>query len=397
MTALPADCVDRIRRAINRDRLLATATELIAVPSPTGQAGAVSDRLAELITADGFAVRREIADHPAAPAVLATLDSGKPGPTMQFNGHLDVVHLPFVPPRVEGNRLLGSGSCDMKAGVAAAWEAVRALRDADALPMGKILFSANDLHEAPWGLGEQLNALIRAGIHGDAVLIPESLRTPLPIAGRGSATWKLHLRRSGEPVHEVYRPMDEPSVIAAAADWVARLEQFDRELAQESHPLAGAASVFIGQIHSGEIYNQYPQVCMIEGTRRWLDGTSSDAVRADFFARLDALARDRGVTVDCEWKLIREAFQLDPHCRLVEAFQANHALLSGEPLPIGAKRFVDDGNSFWGIAGIPAITHGPIAAGAHTVHEWVDLDDLVRVATLYALTAVSFCSGESLV
>ena len=30
--------------------------------------------------------------------------------------------------------------------------------------------------------------------------------------------------------------------------------------------------------------------------------------------------------------------------------------------------------------------------GAHTTREWVEIDDLVRVAHLYALTAATFCS-----
>ena len=38
-------------------------------------------------------------------------------------------------------------------------------------------------------------------------------------------------------------------------------------------------------------------------------------------------------------------------------------------------------------AGVPAITHGPRAGGQHTVSEWVEIDDLVRVAWLYAATA----------
>ncbi len=54
---------------------------------------------------------------------------------------------------------------------------------------------------------------------------------------------------------------------------------------------------------------------------------------------------------------------------------------------------MDDGNSFWGLGGVAAITHGPRAGGQHTVHEWVEIDDLVRVATLYALTAVLYCGG----
>jgi acetylornithine deacetylase/succinyl-diaminopimelate desuccinylase-like protein len=60
-------------------------------------------------------------------------------------------------------------------------------------------------------------------------------------------------------------------------------------------------------------------------------------------------------------------------------------------LPIGPKAFVDDGNSFYSIRGIPAITHGPRSGGQHTVNEWVSIDDLERVAHLYALTAALYC------
>ena len=54
--------------------------------------------------------------------------SGRPGRTLQFDGHLDTVHLPFVPPEVKDGRLTGSGASDMKGGLAAAVEAVRAAR-----------------------------------------------------------------------------------------------------------------------------------------------------------------------------------------------------------------------------------------------------------------------------
>jgi acetylornithine deacetylase/succinyl-diaminopimelate desuccinylase-like protein len=280
----------------------------------------------------------------------------------------------------------------MKGGVAAAVEAVRAVRDAGGLAAGSILLTAHDLHEAPWGDGRQLDQLIRDGVVGDAVLLPEPLRDVLPVAGRGCATWKVTIRRQGPPVHEVMRSTQEPSVIAAAAELVARLGRLEVELSHSVHSVCGTASVFIGQIHAGEIYNQYPQEAWLQGTRRWLPGTDEKIVEREFQAVLDRLAADTGTSITCDWFPIRDAFSLDPADRLVEAFQRCYRVTSGGELPTGPKPFVDDGNSFSALGKVPAITHGPRAGGQHTVSEWVEIDDLVRVAWLYAATALDFCN-----
>jgi acetylornithine deacetylase/succinyl-diaminopimelate desuccinylase-like protein len=390
----PVSQIERVRQAVNRRRLIDTAVQLVAVPSRTGEAGAAADRLADILRGDGFPVERPVAGHPAAPAVVVRLQTDKPGPTLQFDGHLDTVHLPFVPPQLEGDRLTGSGSCDMKAGVAAAVEALRVLQESGELRRGSVLFTAHDLHEAPWGFGEQLDALIADGYVGDSVLIPEPLRNRLPVVGRGAATWKVSIRRTGAPVHEVMRPAEEPSVIAAGAELVARLNALEREISHRFDPVAGSESVFVGQMHSGEIYNQYPQECWLEGTRRWLPDNDRASVERKFRAVLDGLRDQTGTDVRCDFRFIRDAFFLDEKSPLVTAFQRAHRAISGQPLEMGPKPFVDDGNCFWGRARIPAITHGPTAGGQHTLHEWVSLDDLERVAAVYTLVALDYCSGE---
>src|SRR5262245_29652981 len=253
----------RVFDAIKPQRLLDTAQKLVAVPSRTGEAKGVLDCLADLLRADGFTVERPVGDYPQAPAVAVRWPNQpaglrRPGKTLQFNGHLDTVHLPFVPPRVEGDRLRGSGSSDMKAGTAAAVEALRALRDSNGLEAGGILLTAHDLHETPWGDGRQLNGMIKDGYVGDAVLIPEYLNEVLPIIGRGGLTWKATVQRPGAPVHEVMRPA-EPNVIAAGAELIRRMLALDVELAKKRDPQAGPESLFVGQVHSGEIFNQYPQ------------------------------------------------------------------------------------------------------------------------------------------
>jgi acetylornithine deacetylase/succinyl-diaminopimelate desuccinylase-like protein len=382
-------------QAVNRERLLDTAVRLVGVPSKTGEAGGALDQLAQILTADGFTVERYAGGHPSAPAVIVRLAGASPGPTLQMNGHLDTVHLPFVPPAVRDGLLTGSGASDMKGGTAAAVEALRALRDTRTLVRGNVLLTAHDLHEAPWGLGQQLDQMIRDGIHGDAVLLPEPLSEYLPMVGRGAATWRVTIRRGGAPVHEVMRPLDEPSVIAAGAELVGRLGQLQKVLSGRSDPHAGSESVFIGQIHSGEIFNQYPQECWLEGTRRWLPGVARDAVEREFRSLLDDLGRDTGPTITTTFCFIRDAFRLDPTDRVVAAFQSSYRSLRGAPLPLGVKPFCDDGNSFYGLGPIPAITHGPRAGGQHTLNEWVDIDDMVRLATLYALTAVTYCTGKA--
>jgi acetylornithine deacetylase/succinyl-diaminopimelate desuccinylase-like protein len=384
---------EQIQKAVNRDRLIETARQLIAVPSPTGSAGEVSDLLTEMLRNEGFAVDRLAAGHSRAPAVVARWESGRPGPTLQFNGHLDTVHLPFVPPKIVGPNITGSGAADMKGGIAAMIEALRVLRETEMLERGSILLTAHDLHEAPWGFGEQLDAMIRAGVHGDAVLIPEPLTDYLPRIGRGSATWRIELKRSGAPVHEVMRP-EEPDVISAGAALVQRLHQLDRELASQTHFEAGRASVFIGQIHAGEIYNQYPQICWMEGTRRWLPQSNVRDVESDFRRVVGQVAAENGVGCEIRFQLIRDAFWLDEQHPVVGAFRRSFEIASGRPIPWGAKPFVDDGNSFCRLAGVAAITHGPRAGGQHTIHEWVSIDDMVRVAAVYAVTAIEFCSAN---
>lgn len=382
---------DNILQAVDEQRLLDTAQELIAVPSPTLDAGAAADALASILTAEGFAVERPSADWPPAPAVVARLDSGRPGRVLQFDGHLDTVHLPFVPPKVENGQLYGSGASDMKGGIAAFVEALRARRDAGAPTQGAILLTAHDHHEAPWGDRRQLLALIRAGLVGDGVLLPEYLGDTLPVAGRGLAVFSVAIERDGVPVHEVLRPVGLPDVLAAGAEVVGRLNALNAQLREQTAPYVGSDSLFIGRIEGGQLYNQVPTQCRIEGTRRWVTAGAESAARRQIEALLAEVAAASGTRIRlADWNVPGDAFALAPNSPLVGAFQAAHEQVTGKPLPVGGKPFIDDGNVFMA-AGIEALTHGPCAVGAHTTDEQVAVAELVRVAKVYALTAQAFC------
>jgi acetylornithine deacetylase/succinyl-diaminopimelate desuccinylase-like protein len=377
--------------AIQPKRLLDMAMRLINVPSPTRSAAAAADCLEDILSSEGFDVSRPVAGWPESPAVVTTFDSGKDGRKLQFNGHLDTVHLPFVPARVENGKLYGSGASDMKGGLAAAIEAVMMLRDTDLLPGGSILLTAHDLHESPWGDGSQVRGLIEEGWSGDGVLLPEYLAAPLPVAGRGQSIIDLTISREGEPVHEVLGGIDQPQVIAAGAELVCQFRELDQQLSKHTHPLAGRESCFIGEIHAGEIYNQAPTTCRLAGTRRWIPGTDVNDVQKQYEEILSKIEQSFGVQIKGDFRASGHAYEIDISNPLVTAVQAASRVVSGSELPIGAKPFADDGNKFVNLAGIPAITHGPAALGAHTTSEEVPLAELERVAMVYAATAIEFC------
>ncbi len=387
-SALP---LETIRHGVDARRLLDTAIALIEVPSPTRSAGAAADRLAEMLTNEGFTVERPDADWPAAPAVVVRYQADEAGRVLQFDGHLDTVHLPFVPPRRENEFLFGSGAADMKGGIAAFVEALRVLRDTGTLSRGGILLTAHDHHEGPWGDRRQLRALIADGYKGDAVLLPEYLAEELPIAGRGMGIFEIRISRDGAPVHEVLRPVDLPDVVATGAELVRRFHELRQRLENNPLPHSGCDSIFVGSLHAGEIYNQVPTTCTLSGTRRWVEPGTGAAVTAELEHILSELGRSSRTRIESDFQVQGDAFRIDPRDPIVEAFQNAHRAVADSSLPLGGKPFVDDGNFFFSEAGIPPLTHGPAATGAHTVNECVPVAELVRVAQVYALTSIGFC------
>ena len=392
---LSKDVVNKLNMSVKADRVLEMAFELMRIPSPTQSAGEVANCLEEILESEGFEVHRPDAGWPRSPAVVTRFGPGLHGCTLQFNAHMDTVHLPFVPPRVEGGMLYGSGASDMKGGLAAMCEALIAVRESGMLEKGEILLTAHDLHEAPWGLGQQLAQLIREGYVGDAALLPEYLSDFLPVVGRGMAQLEVEITREGMPVHEVMGGLEQPRVILVGADLVGKLEAIDRSLRCKTHSLAGRESLFVGQISSGEIFNQSPVKFRLAGTRRWLPGTSVREAEMQFQEAVDGLDIVPGIHVEAEFRYLRDAFETDMDHPLVEAFQSSCQSIMGHTLPHGAKPFIDDANTLKELTGIEAITHGPKAMGAHTTHEQVPLTELVRVARVYACTAVAFCQRVS--
>ena len=273
------------------------------------------------------------------------------------------MHLPFVPPRVEDGVLYGSGCSDMKGGIAAAVEAMRVLRECGAPQSGGMLLTAHDQHEGPWGDGRQMKALIAAGYLGTGCCCLNTSPTSSRWPAAACSSSRLPSPGDGVPVHEVLRPQGLPDVVAAAAGLVSRFHRENERLRRITHRYTGCDSFFVGFLQGGEIYNQSPLSCEVKGTRRWVTPGHADRAVGEFRRLLDEVAENSGAAVRSQEVFPGDAFEIGLDNPLVTAFQQAHRDVTGAELPVGAKPFVDDGNTFVAKGACPPLTHGPRPPG----------------------------------
>src|SRR5579872_1240349 len=141
------------RPQIDPVRLRERALQLVQVESPTGHTAAAARLYASWLEEIGMEVELIDDTFPDTPTVVGILKGAGPGPRVVLNGHLDTVPIPHRgPARIEGERIYGRGSADMKGACVCALEAARVL--AGEPFSGELAIVAIGLHEAPGGRGQ---------------------------------------------------------------------------------------------------------------------------------------------------------------------------------------------------------------------------------------------------
>jgi acetylornithine deacetylase/succinyl-diaminopimelate desuccinylase-like protein len=102
----------QIQRSVDAARIHSWALDLVAIPSPTGDSRQVTEFYADQLRALGATVQID-AEYPESPSVIAYIDGGRPGPTLELAGHLDVIPVPHDPPEIRDGLLFGRGACDI--------------------------------------------------------------------------------------------------------------------------------------------------------------------------------------------------------------------------------------------------------------------------------------------
>jgi glutamate carboxypeptidase len=369
----PLDLLAACRR--HEDWLLTTIEALVLLESPSGDTAALDHCRSEIqkrLGALGWRTTRPSEGVPG-PHIRAEIGAGEP--QILLLGHYDTVwpvgQLREMPLRREAGRLHGPGVFDMKAGLAIAWLAVRALQDTNAgWPARLVMLVTAD--------EETGSATSRAVIEAEAarsravlVLEPSLPGGGVKTARKGVGEYRIEAH--GIAAHAGIEPHKGASAILELARVVLALTDLQ--------DVGRGLTINVGRIEGGTRSNVVPAHAVAE-----VDVRIPTAADADRVARaMTSLAsRTHGVTLRVTGginrpPLERTADVLDLYGRAREVGAA-----LGVALAEGATGGGSDGN-FTAALGVPTLDGlGPEGGGAHGLDEHVLLEPLALRAALVA-------------
>ncbi len=354
---------------------------LVAISSPSGDAPAAERAVAvaSALAPGGSRIERlpcSTAEH--APDLLISIDG--PGQLkILLVGHLDTVvsHDAFLAPRRSGHHLVGSGTADMKGGVALALGALRALQARPELGEAALLLVTDE----EWRRGQFAHSARFADF--DACFCFEAGECSADgddaVVVRRKAAGTLKLIAHGRAAHSGSAPEQGVSALLALAE----AAQIVAALSDPNGPERLTAVPTI--LRSGEAINVVPG-----------SGELICDLRADSLAALEAVdASIPSEIAGASIELVRERAWPGMDSREQTApLLAAAAELLGRPIIAGERGGASDASHFAAAIEITIDGLGPLGDHSHHADEQIDLDSLFpRSELILALLEVVLRSG----
>jgi acetylornithine deacetylase/succinyl-diaminopimelate desuccinylase-like protein len=162
------------------------------------------------------------------------------------------------------------------------------------------------------------------------------------------------------------------------------------------HPLVGRPTVNAALIAGGSAPNVVPDRCEVDIDRRIIPGETEAAEVLAPFERLAAEIRSTNPEVDLDFE-IREwtdAAEAPGDSTIADIARRAIAEERGAPPEDVGFSGITDARFYINQGRIPTVILGPGSLDvAHTADEWVDVDDLVAAARIYARVFVGFLNA----
>jgi succinyl-diaminopimelate desuccinylase len=299
--------------------------------------------------------------HNDLPVIEAAIGPAS-GPTVVLHGHLDVVpgNEAQFQPRVEGDRLIGRGSYDMKGGLAAMLCCIGDLANNDRV---RVLFVCVPDEESEEVDSRSTDVLVKAGLRADFAITGEPTNLHIGVQAKGVLAMRLAV--SGRSSHGS-TPWLGDNAVLKAVDVFRQIECLP--FSRESTEMFDRPSINLGRIKGGDALNRVPDMCVMDVDVRYLPGQDPGEILSQVRAIPD---------VDVQRTFIYPPAQVSPANPYVRALRdAVGRSLQGEAISVG-RDGASDAIAFQQ-AGIPAVEFGPAGGGHHGPDEWVSIASLTR-------------------
>lgn len=413
-----ASGIDRIVSEIDRaaDAIVDFAARLVRIPTvnPPGEAyEACANVIGAELRAHGADVQllpavgrvEHTARHPRI-NVIGRYAGAQHGPAIHLNGHFDVVppgqgwtRDPFGGEVVDG-RLYGRGSCDMKAGLAAAVFAAAAIHRAGVTPAAPIEISGTVDEESGGFAGVAWLAEHRwiSRERTKAVIIPEPFGVDRVCVGHRGVYW-FEVVAEGRIAHG-----SMPYLGVSAIEGMSHLLDLVRdELGPALYERVTAmpvvpdgsrhATININGIDGGQAVDDVPSPCVADRCRvvfdrRFLLEEGLEKTRAEIAALVQkAQSRMPAVRFAIEDRLIVEPTRAPEDAPLIGALADAIEQVTGRKASLVASPGTYDQKHVARIAGVPhCVAYGPgDLAIAHQPDEYCSVDDIITATKVIAL------------
>jgi succinyl-diaminopimelate desuccinylase len=345
--------------------------------NPPGRERECALHLAGLLEQGGFETRLVELGADRASIVARHGRSGARKPLV-FTGHVDVVPLgtrawarePFGGD-VDGGRIHGRGSSDMKSGVAAFVAAALAAAARPGSPEIALVITAGEETGC-----EGAESIVAAGLQGTAgaLLVCEPTANA-PYAGHKGALW-LKAVLAGITAHGSM-PERGDNAVYKAARAVDRLSCF--HFGVPSHPVLGAPTLNVGSLHGGLNINSVPDRAEIAIDMRTTPGVDHAALR-------ERVREHMGEDAAIETLVDLPGIWTSPEDPWAASVAVIAARVTGEPRTVKTATYFSDASIFVpAMGGPPTLILGPGEPSlAHQTDEWCSVERVRQAQAIYA-------------
>ncbi|MCL5256868.1 MAG: ArgE/DapE family deacylase [Chloroflexi bacterium] len=347
------------------------------------------------------------------PITVATLKGTGGGKSLILNGHLDTV--PADPVEswtrdpwagiVEGDRLYGRGSCDMKGGIGAMLAVAEAIHRSGTRLAGDLIIEVVGDEETS-GMGTL--AAIERGYRADACLLPEPSGFNIWAAYRGILFGSIVVTgRAAHAEHEIEHWRAGGGVSAINKMWLIQnaIEELNREWLgrpDKQHRLLSNPQIVPTMIHGGEFYASVPARCELTLDITYLPGNGDERGFAGPVEREIEDHIQRAAAADpwlrehppvIHWQSNWPAVETEEDSDIIQAMRRASEPDGVQPQIIGQDSWADAASYL--LAGVPSISFGPTGAGqVHRIDESVSIAELQIVTRSIGRLLVDWCGAS---